>query len=120
MHHIDIVVEVAAVVAEDGVSARREARHNVVARELAARMHQVNGSPGVVRRRAVEDAEALRRVGGIEIDDVAADGGIKVGEGERQAPDALLQRLRHGAQGSAGERGVTAPLVVSESCEAGW
>ena len=48
VHHVDVVVEVTAVMAEDGVAARRQPGDDVVARELAARVHEVDGGLRIV------------------------------------------------------------------------
>ena len=96
VHHVGVVVEVAAVVPEDGVAPGREPRHDIMARELAPRMHQVDRGARLAVGRPVEDAEAVRGVSRLEVDDVAAYRRIEVGEGERQSPDALFEDLGHG------------------------
>ena len=59
-------------------------------------MHQVEARLRIVVGWAIEDAEALRGVRGVQVDEVFADGGVEVGEGEREAPGAFFAGVRHG------------------------
>jgi hypothetical protein len=95
MHHVDVVVEVAAVVAEDRVAVGRQPGHNVVPGELAAWVHQIDAGPWFALRRAVEDAEALGGVRRLQPHDVPPHGVIELRERERQPPGTHLGRLCH-------------------------
>ena len=75
---------------EDGVPAVGQRRDHVVARELSAGVHEVDDGFRLVVRRTVEDAEGAGGIAGFQINHVAPDGRVEMGEGKREPARSLV------------------------------